>query len=312
MKILIAGATGLVGRAFVNHFHNQYQFGFIGRNIAKINKTFDLSHESYDWPMIENNGANILKEYDAIINLSGENIGEKRWSDEQKKKILNSRVRATQLLATKAADSQNKSLHFLNASAIGSYDFATGNDTQFNCVFTETSALPSPPQSFVAQVGAAWEAALQPAINAGLAVTIMRFGVVLAKEGGALAKLLPSFKLGMGATLGTGHQPFSWIAINDLIDAIHFLLQHKQLTGPINLVAPEVISQQQFAKTLAKVLHRPCLMTMPNFAVNIMFGEMANELLLNGQNVSSEKLQNESFKFKFPQLEEALQHLLQG
>lgn len=311
MNILITGATGMIGTAFVNTYKDRYRFGFVGRNIYKIDQHFsDIVHESYDWNMMQAEGAGILSQYDLVVNLVGENIGAKRWSSQQKNEIYNSRVDTTHLIATQAAASNNKSLRILNASAIGIYGFAGNIPKQNEVVYNEHSTLEIAPKSFLSQVGQAWEKALLPAQTNQIPVTKMRFGVVLSKNGGALPKMLPAFKLGLGSVLGSGKQPFTWIELSDLVRAIDFIINNRSIVGPINLVALDQINQRTFAKFLARLLGRPCFMKMPSVVVKALFGEMGEELLLNGQKVSCDHLLDAGFRFEYPSIREALSHIL--
>lgn len=297
MNILICGASGFVGQALVKTLKDQHALTLLGRNINKLKKTFGDHQPCMTW---DNLTQETLKIFDAVINLAGENIGDKRWSSARKKAILQSRVSTTQKLATLCARLGEHSPRLLNTSAIGVYGLSE------NTVFDEHSTLPKPPCDFLSEVGQAWEAALLPAIEANVNVTIMRFAVVLSPEGGAMKKLLPSFKLGFGAVLGSGQQAFSWIALEDLTRAISFLLDHPQQHGVFNLVADEVVIQKQFAEKLACTLHRPCFMRMPAGAVKALFGQMGDELLLQGQHVKNTRLASAGFRFKYPTLNDAL------
>lgn len=307
MKILIAGASGLIGQALVRHLKPKHQLSLLGRNTNKLMRLFGNDFSYYSWQEIETQNNPIVAVHDVVINLAGENIGNKRWSDTQKEALLNSRVKTTQLLATACANSL-KNVHLLNANAIGIYDFDSSSKHSDHSV-DEATPLPEHPNSFLAEIGKQWQQALAPAEQAGLHVTKMRFSVALSKQGGVLKQLLPSFKLGFGAVLGNGQQPFSWIALTDLVHAIEFLIEHR-ITGPINLVAPEVVSQKTFANTLAKVLRRPRFLWLPAWLIKLGFGQMGEELLLNGQHASCKKLLSLGFRFHYPNLAEALRHEL--
>lgn len=311
MKILITGATGLVGHALIDSLSQQHSLTIAGRSIKKLNTTFKNKYISVSNQSLMRNAANILKEVDCVINLAGENIGAKRWSAQQLKKINDSRVELTTCLATAAASlGAEHAPRLINASAIGIYGLQPTIEQQVNTTYDETSPLPQNPTDELSKIGLAWEGALAPAINASISVAKLRFGVILAKEGGALAKLLPSFKLGGGAILGSGKQPFTWVALPDVIRAIEFMIQHPNLSGAYNVVAPELVDQATFAKTLAKVLNKPCFMPMPEIAVKMLFGKMGEELLLNGQRVAPTGLLNTGFEFEYPRLESALQFIL--
>lgn len=299
MKIMITGATGLIGTALVNHFSKQYKLTLVGRSHEKMHSQFSDQHTIVTWDELKNQGETTIQNQDIIINLAGENIGDKRWSKEQKQKIIESRVQATRCIAEMCARLE-KPPKILNASAVGVYGFS---DTT---VFSEESTL-KPPECFLSTVGMAWEQALLPAEKVNVPIVKMRFGVVLSNQGGALKKMLPAFQLGLGAVLGNGQQFFSWIALTDLIRAIHFVIDHPEITGAVNMVSPGVISQKDFAKELAHALHRPCFMRFPTWFVHLLFGQMGDELLLHGQSVKSEKLLQAGFSFQYENISQVLQ-----
>ncbi len=303
MKIVIAGATGMVGTALVEALKKDHILVLLGRDTIKLKQRFP-DHTAIDWQAFSALH-NPLDEIDIVINLAGENIGDGRWTTSRKKVILSSRVTATRTLATACAHSANKNIRLLNASAIGVY----GSVGEPGKIYDEHSALPTPPPDFLSTVGLAWEQGLAPAEQTGISVVKMRFGVVLSKNGGALAKMLPAFKWGLGGPIGSGQQPFSWISLHDLIRAITWLIEHPEITGPVNIVAPEVVTQRQFAKNLGKVLHRPAFFPLPTAMVKLQFGQMGQELLLNGVAVRSSVLIEQGFGFSYPTLEGALNSL---
>ena len=303
MKILIAGATGMVGQALVKALQTDHTLVLLGRDPLKLKQCF-AQHTAIDWQAFSHTH-NPLDDIDIVINLAGENIGEGRWSDARKDLIISSRVNATRTLASACAHSANKNIRLLNASAIGVYGSA-GEPGQ---IYDEASPLPNPPKDFLSTVGLAWEQALAPAEQAGISIVKMRFGVVLSKNGGALAKMLPAFKFGLGGPIGSGQQPFSWVSLHDLIRAITWLIQHPEITGPVNIVAPEWVTQRQFAKMLAKTLHRPAIFPLPGTLVKLQFGQMGQELLLNGIAVKSKVLIEHGFEFSYPTLTGALNKL---
>lgn len=311
MKILIFGATGLVGHALITSLSEKFSLTLAGRSIKKLQQQFGSTYELISNETLFNNTQAELKKFDCVINLAGENIGAKRWSQDQLDKILNSRVTITSCIAKAAAElGPTDAPRIINASAIGIYGLQPTIEKQNTTIYDESSPIPNTPTDELARIGIAWEKALQPAIDHQISVCRLRFGVILAKEGGALAKLLPSFKFGLGAILASGRQPFSWVSLDDVIRAITFLLNHPEHTGVFNVVAPDPISQATFAKTLAATLHRPCLMRMPAFVVKALFGQMGEELLLNGQRVQSKQLVKAGFEFKYPTLDSALRFIL--
>lgn len=301
MKIIICGASGLIGQALTKNLSPTHRLTLVGRNINRLYEKFGKNHQYINWEKIT---ANLLSKHDVIINLAGENIGEKRWSNKQKNKILKSRTDTTSQIATLCADLGKNSPRIMNASAIGIY-----GSSQNNKIFNESTAIDNS-SDFLQQVSKSWEAALNIAVESGASVTILRFGVVLSNNGGVLKKLLPSAKFGLSAILGDGEQKFSWVAIDDLVSAINFLLENPTLTGPINIVADEIVSQKVFSKTLAALLHRPCIMRMPTYIVKLLFGEMGQALLLNSISVESKKLKKAGFAFKYPTINEALTQIL--
>lgn len=311
MNILITGATGLVGTALVTALTQQHTLILAGRSIKKLSRTFGNRYTFASTQSLLNNAASILQDVDCVINLAGENIGAKRWSRKQLHKITDSRVDITSAIAHAAASiAPTHSLRLINASAIGIYGLKNTIEEQTSTTFDESSPIPSHPTDELAKIGCAWEAALQPAIDAGVSVTKLRFGVILAKQGGALAKLLPSFSFGLGAMIGSGKQPFSWVTLHDIIRSIEFIINHPNLSGTFNVVAPNPTDQATFARTLAKTLKKPCFLSMPGFAVTILFGKMGKELLMNGHKVLPTALTHAGFKFLHPEINEALKSIL--
>lgn len=311
MKVLIFGATGLVGHALVASLANKFSLTLAGRSLKKLQQQFGSTYELISNETLFNNTQTELKKFDCVINLAGENIGAKRWTQDQLDKILNSRVTITSCIAKAAAElGPTAAPRIINASAIGIYGLQPTIAKQNTTIYDESSPIPSTPTDELTRIGIAWENALQPAIDNNIPVCRLRFAVILAKQGGALAKLLPSFKFGLGARLGSGQQPFSWVALEDIIRAINFLLDHPEHTGVFNVAAPDTVSQADFAKTLAASLHRPCFMRMPAFVVKALFGQMGEELLLNGQHVNSTALTQAGFEFNYPTLAAALEDIL--
>ena len=300
MNILIAGGTGFVGRYLVPVLLTAgHEVLVLGRSSDKIRQCFPQSVIPVNWATLDTIDPGRV---DVIINLVGHNIGASRWTDKIKQQILKSRVMATTMLSKWCATSHPQP-RLLNASAIGIYGLQS-LDTQLSQPLDESATIA--PQDFLSEVGVAWEQATQPAVEAGVAVTMMRFGVVLKRGEGMLKKLTPSFAVGLGGRVGSGQQILSWIAIEDLVAAILFLIKHPKLTGPINLVSPGALPQQAFAKALAKSMHRPCLIPLPAFIVKTLFGQMGNELLLHGQYVVPQRLEQAGFQFQYPDINAAL------
>jgi uncharacterized protein (TIGR01777 family) len=236
-----------------------------------------------------------LDRVDAVIHLAGENVASRRWSEEQKKNILESRTIPTRHLAEAAAKAGVRV--FLCASAVGFYG-DRGNE-----VLTEDSPRGT---GFFPETCAAWEEATSAARDSGLRVANLRIGVVLSAKGGALAKQLLPFKLGMGAVLGSGKQWIPWIAIDDVVGTIHHCMLTEAVRGPVNVVGPNPVTNREFTKTLARVLGRPAFMWLPRFALRAMFGQIADEALLASMHAVPRKLMDTGFTFRHAHLADAL------
>ena len=302
MKILISGATGLVGSALVRAFEC-YDLILCGRSLTKLKQSYENRYTTVTWHSLTDEQ---IAECDVIINLAGANIAEGRWSSKRQAEIIQSRVSTTEQLVSTCVRLGDQAPRIINASAIGIYGIAGSLEMQQSTRFDETSKIPQPPTDFLSKVGIEWEGALSPAIQAGLSVVMCRFGVVLDRSGGMLKKLLPSFKMGLGAVLGTGQQPLSWVSLDDVVRAIEFIIEHPDCSGPVNIVSPGVVSQGDFAQALSRSLSRPRILTMPECVVKALFGQMGEELLLSGQYVISQRLQDEGFVFNDPELADFL------
>ena len=243
-----------------------------------------------------------IEGFDAVINLAGESIAEGRWTDDKKRRIRESRVKGTKLLGDALANLTVPPKIFICASAIGYY----GN--RGDEILTEASAAGD---DFLAKVCAEWEDATALATEKGIRVVNARFGVILDTEGGALKKMLPPFRLGVGGKVGSGKQWMSWIALADVVGALNFALTNETMRGPVNFVAPNPVTNAEFTKTLGKAISRPTLLPVPGFAVKLLFGEMGEALLLGGQRVKPQQLINENYSFQQPNLDAALKAILQ-
>jgi len=306
MYIMICGASGMIGSALFEALNAHHNLTVVGRDKSILEKRFQ-GVGCYSWQELT---LDLLASQDAVINLSGENIGSKRWSEKQKKRILNSRIHATHTLASLCALLGKNAPRLLNASAIGVYGLPESLAAQKKRVFDGSSTLPLKPSDFLSEVGVQWESALNIAEDAGISVVKLRFGVVLSAQGGALKKMLPSFRLGLGAKIGSGEQPFSWVALDDVVLAIEFLLNHPAEEGVFNIVADGVVTQLQFAEKLAAHLRKPCFMSLPRVLIKLLFGQMGEELLLSGQSVRAVRLQALGFAFSCPTLDAAFNQLL--
>jgi uncharacterized protein (TIGR01777 family) len=237
----------------------------------------------------------------AVVNLAGEGIAARRWTKAQKQRILSSRIESTALLARTLAAMNPRPLVWVCASAIGFY--GDRGDEQLD----EASCAG---EGFLPDVCRQWEAATAPAADAGIRVLRLRTGIVLSPAGGALAKMLPPFRMGAGGRLGDGKQYMSWIALDDVVGAIYHLIMHESLAGPVNAVAPHPATNIEFTKTLGRVLHRPTVFPMPAAVARLLFGEMADALLLSSARVHPARLLESGYAFRYQQLEGALHHLL--
>ncbi|HEV8125255.1 MAG TPA: TIGR01777 family oxidoreductase [Gemmatimonadales bacterium] len=238
---------------------------------------------------------------DTVIHLAGQNIAT-RWTDAAKRQIRESRVRGTGLLATALTGLPSKPRLLISVSAVGIYG-DRGDE-----ILTEKSR---PGAGFLAEVAQAWESAAQPARDAGIRVVHPRLGMVLGPEGGALAKMLPPFRLGLGGKLGSGDQWMSWVALDDVLGAMQHIIERQELQGPINLVAPEPVENREFTRLLGQELHRPAPLTVPRFALYLRYGrEMVDEVLLGSARVVPERLEETGFSFQCPTLRQALARAL--
>ncbi|KTD57196.1 nucleoside-diphosphate sugar epimerase [Legionella sainthelensi] len=310
MKIIVSGGTGAIGQTLIPALlQSGYEIHVIGRDEEKVRAIFSNTVQATTW-----NRLNTLNpdEFTAIINLAGEDITAHRWNTRVKEQLLSSRLKPTNQLIEWGITAKTKKPHLYNASAIGIYGLQK-KQAQDNTLFTETSTpIDFPKKSFATQLVSQWEDAAKKGFAMGMPVTLMRFGVVLKRGEGMLKKLQAPTQYGMGAVIGTGEQPLAWIDSTDLVHAILFLLAHPEITGPINLVAPECVSQKKFIKTLAQVLKRPIFLRLPAWSIRILLGQMGEELLLSGQTVTSQRLAEYQFKFKYPTLLAALTKELGG
>lgn len=296
LRVAVSGSSGLIGSALVRDLQAD------GHQVARLVRE-NPGPGSPDVLWNPDSGAfdaARLNGFDAVVHLAGEPVAE-RWTAEHKAAIRDSRVVGTRMIAEGIAALPDPPGTLINASAIGIY----GN--RGDELLDEDSG---PGTDFLAGVGREWEAATEPAARAGIRVVIARFGIVLAEQGGALARLLPPFRLGGGGKVGSGKQFVSWIALPDVIRALRFLLDHPELSGPFNVVAPNPVTNATFAETLGHVLHRPAKVTVPAFALRLMFGEMADGALLASQRVHPRRLQEAGFTFEHPEMEGALRAVL--
>ncbi|HEX9543765.1 MAG TPA: TIGR01777 family oxidoreductase [Pyrinomonadaceae bacterium] len=296
MKILISGSHGLVGTALIKSLASE------GHEILRLVRYAPSSVQEIEWsPDRYSIALARLEGFDAVVHLAGESIAEGRWIDEKKKRIRESRVKGTRLLGDALANLSNPPKTFVCASAIGYYG-DRGDE-----LLTEASAAGN---DFLSGVCVEWEKATALAVEKGIRVVNCRFGIILDANGGALKKMLPPFRMGVGGKIGSGQQWMSWIALDDVVRGIKFALANDSIRGPVNFVAPAPVTNARFTKTLGKVLSRPTLFPIPAFGVRMLFGEMADALLLSSQRVAPAVLQTSNFLFQYSQLEAALRHVL--
>jgi uncharacterized protein (TIGR01777 family) len=296
MKVLISGSHGLVGKALISSLSSD------GHEIVRLVRGTPSGPAEVEWHPNEGriDAAN-LEGFDAVVHLAGESIASGRWTDEKKRAIRDSRVKGTALLSEALARLSRPPAVFLSASAIGYYG-DRGDE-----VLTEKSA---PGKDFLASVCVEWENATRAAIEKGIRTVHTRFGIILDAEEGALGKMLTPFRMGIGGRVGHGRQWMSWIAIEDVVNGLRFVIEDKTTSGPINFVAPNAVRNAEFTKSLGHVLSKPTLFPVPAFGVRLAFGEMGDALLLSSQRVEPRVLRERGFVFRWARLDEALRHLL--
>jgi len=297
MKVLVSGSTGLIGSALVRGLAGA------GHGVTRlVRSSLGAGLDGVRWdPEAGAVDLEGMEGHDAVVHLSGENIAGARWTPERKARIRDSRVGGTRLLCDALLRLDRPPQVLVCASATGYYGDRGGE------VLREESP---PGKGFLAEVCREWEAATEGVVRNGLRVVNLRIGMVLCAEGGALEKMLPAFRSGVGGRIGSGEQFMSWIALPDLVGVIRHALSSASLQGPVNAVAPHPVTNREFTKTLGRVLGRPTVALLPAFVVRLLFGEMADELLLASARVAPAKLLASGYRFAFPELETALRPLL--
>lgn len=299
MKVLITGASGLIGTALQRSFKEKgYEMLLASRSEAKdeqhIQWSADTGFADEDLPRLEG--------LDAVIHLAGENISGLRWTEEKKKAIRDSRVFGTRSMIETFDKVKGKPKVFVAGSAMGYYG-DRGSDEM-----TESSAAG---KTFLSEVCKEWEAESRRAEDLGIRTVLLRTGIVLSKDGGALATMMTPFKLGVGGVIGSGEQWMSWISLDDVVRVINYAIENESVRGAVNNTAPNPVTNEEFTKTLGSVLYRPTFLPLPEFAVHMVFGEMGDALLLDSTRVIPKRLLDAGYKFKYPDLKAALEHAIE-
>ncbi len=299
MKILITGASGLIGMAL------QRDLQAAGHEMLLASRKAATDDRHIQWDPdsgFDDADLSRLEGFDAFIHLAGENIGGGlRWTDEKKKAIRDSRVFGTRTIIEAFARIERKPKVFISGSAIGFYG-DRGDE-----VMTEASQAGD---TFLAGVCKEWEAESRRAEDMGVRTVLLRTGIVLSKNGGALAAMLTPFKLGVGGVVGSGKQWMSWVSLDDVVGIVNFALENESLRGAVNVTSPDPVTNEEFTRSLGSVLYRPTIIPLPEFAVNLVFGEMGDALLLDSTRVVPKRLLDAGYKFKYSSLKSALEHAL--
>lgn len=286
LKIAVSGATGFVATALIPFLQSS------GHVVMPLGRNF-----------FANPDPKTLEGAEAVIHLAGDSVSSGRWSPEKKAKILSSRVETTRVLCEAMGRMVKPPNVMICASAVGLYG------DRGETVLDEEAA---PGRGFLPDVVTAWEAACEPARKSGMRVVNTRFGVILSQHGGALAMMIPAYRLGLGGRLGSGRQWWSWVALDDVVRAIEYCLTHDDMRGAVNVVAPNAVRQSEFARALGHALHRPALFPTPALALKLTLGQMANEIMLASAHVVPQRLEKSGFTFLFPELEGLLSAVLNG
>ncbi len=296
MKILITGASGLIGKAVAKSLSaDKHELLLAGRgepkNANEIKWSVEEGFDEADHGRLEG--------LDAVIHLAGESIAGLRWTDEKKKSIRDSRVIGTHNLVNDLARLQRKPKVLISASAMGFYG-DRGDE-----IVTETAP---PGDTFLSEVCREWEIESRRAEDLGIRTVLLRNAIVLSKDGGALATMLTPFKLGVGGVVGSGKQWMSWVSLEDVVSIVKHALDDERLRGAVNVASPNPVTNEEFTKTLGSILYRPTILPLPEFAVNLVFGEMGDALLIDSTRVEPKRLKDAGYEFKFTDLKSALEN----
>jgi uncharacterized protein (TIGR01777 family) len=296
MRIAITGSSGLIGSKLVDAFTEE------GHEILRLvrdpHQTDPRCKTSLWQPERGEIDRDALEGMDVVIHLAGKTINQ-RWTRKHKKEVLTSRIRGTTLIAETLASLKNPPRVLLSASGIG----LTHNH---DLVADESNSIGD---GFLPVVIRPWEESTRAAEKKGIRVVLMRFGVVLSPRGGALKRMLLPYKLGIGGRVGHGRQVLSWVALNEIPHIVRFLIDHEEISGVVNITAPNPVTNAEFVRTLGKVLRRPTIIPVPAFVIRLLFGEMGEELILKGNPVIPRKLLEAGYKFRYPELEPALREM---
>ena len=294
MRILITGANGLIGTAL------QRSFDEIGHELLLASRKEAKDSQHIQWDVEKGfSEPERLEGVDAVVHLAGESVFGLSWSDAKKKAIRDSRVDGTRSVVEAISRLKARPNVLVAASAIGFYGDRGDEE------MTESSAAGD---TFLAEVSKEWESEARRAEDAGIRTVLLRTGIILSKDGGALGTMLLPFKLGIGGVVGSGKQWMSWISIDDHIRVINYAIENENVRGAVNSVSPNPVTNGEFTKTLGEVLYRPTILPLPSFAVNMVFGEMGDALLLASTRVVPKRLEDAGFEFKYPELKTAIEH----
>jgi uncharacterized protein (TIGR01777 family) len=296
MRILITGASGLIGTALQKSFEEKgYEMLLASRSEPKSERDIQWNADAgfADEDLLR------LEGLDAVIHFAGESISALRWTDEKKKAIRDSRVHGTRTMIEAFARLEKKPKVFISASAIGFYGDRGDEE------MTETSSVGD---TFLSEVSKEWESESRRAEDMGIRTVLLRNGIVLSKDGGALATMMTPFKLGVGGVVGSGKQWMSWVSLDDAVGIVNYALENENLRGAVNVVSPNPVTNEEFTKTLGEVLYRPTFLPLPEFAVNLVFGEMGDALLIDSTRVVPKRLLDSGFKFIYPEINSALEN----